>query len=273
MGYPHDTQTPRPRGAGMRTPRPPSPAARIVRCAQAYGEAVREAVDETIWPTRCAVCDEPGEVLCAACAAQLPYLDWWRACPRCGAPTGRVQCTECNEVMMELIGRQRPPFDGCASVALFEADNATARIVRTWKDGGERRLGPVMAGLMVRCVPPAWRALNPVVVPVPASTRALRRRGFDHIDELARELAGELALPCAQLLARPQTHDQRALSKEDRLKNLEGRLRVLPGADAPARALVVDDVLTTGATLYAATDALRAAGAQQVLCLTFARVW
>lgn len=234
-----------------------------------YVAGATEALAETLWPTRCAVCDAPGEVLCNACRAALPYLDWWRACPRCGAPFGRVQCTECNPVMLTRAGREDVPFAGCASAVTFE--EAVGRIVRTYKDQGERRLATPMAELMVRVCPPAWAP--EVVVFVPASSAARRRRGFDHAELLAGEVARLLELPLASPLARPRTRDQRTLSRRARLENTAGRFEALPGASVPARVLLIDDVCTTGATLYDATDALLRAGAHKVWCLTFARVF
>ena len=79
------------------TPRRASLATKVARLTS-------EALLETLWPTRCAVCDTPGEVLCAPCSLNLSHIDWWRACPRCGAPFGRVQCSECNPVMLGATG-------------------------------------------------------------------------------------------------------------------------------------------------------------------------
>lgn len=239
--------------------------------ARAYGEAASIVLAETLWPTRCAVCDLPGDVLCPECRRRLPFLDWWRACPRCGAPFGRVQCSECNAVTMAALGRDEPPFDACASPVVY--DDGAARIVRTWKDAGERRLAATMAGLMASVASPAWLAEELTVVPVPATAAAVRRRGFDHGADLADELAARLGLPTAPLLARPRSIDQRRLTRQDRIRNMERRFRALPGASAPDSVLLVDDVYTTGATLFAAADALRAAGAERVRCITFARVF
>lgn len=244
---------------------------RIWRTAQRYSCGVADAFTETLWPTRCAVCDTPGEVLCPACSLNLQHIDWWRACPRCGAPFGHVQCSECNDVMLDAAGRRTLPFDGCASAVAY--DDAAARIVRTWKDAGERRLANTMAALMAPLVPPSWQAERPAVVPVPATAAARRKRGFDHGEELARALATRLDLAMAPVLARPRSRDQRALARRGRLANMEGRFMALPGASAPASVLIVDDVYTTGATLFAASDAVRTAGATTVRCLTFARVW
>ena len=244
---------------------------RIAQTTRRYGRGAAEAIAETLWPTRCAVCDTPGEVLCPQCSLALQHIDWWRACPRCGAPFGRVQCSECNDVMLTAAGRDEPPFDGCASAVAF--DDAAARIVRTWKDAGERRLADPRAALRAPQVPPAGRAERPGGGPVAAPAAARRRRGFDHGEELAAALACRLGLDTAPLLAPPRAHDQRALARRGRLANMEDRFIPLPGASAPASTIVVDDVYTTGATLFAAADAVRVAGARTVRCLTFARVW
>ena len=115
----------------------------------------KEAFLETLWPTRCAVCDAPGEVLCGPCRQNLPYIDWWRACPRCGAPFGRVQCSECNAVMLQASGREAPPFAGAASAVAYQ--EGARRVVGAYKDQGERRLAETMATLMAPFVAPAWR--------------------------------------------------------------------------------------------------------------------
>lgn len=238
---------------------------------QAYGAAALEAIAETLWPTRCAVCDVPGEVLCEDCRRSLPYVDWWRACPRCGAPLGRVQCSECNRVMLARFERTEPPFASCASAVVL--DGAAGRIVRMYKDHGERRLAGELARAMARIAHPSWIGEAPTLVAVPATGKALRRRGFDHMDEVARELSAILGIAVARPFAPPRSLDQRRLGGRDRIGNMKGRFSVLPGADAPERVLLIDDVYTTGATLFDATDALLAAGTRQVRCLTYARVW
>lgn len=227
-------------------------------CAPIAAEAA-EALAETVWPTRCAICDTPGYVLCDSCRTALAYVDWWRACPRCGAPFGRVQCCECNEVMLAAQGRTQPAFDGMAAAVSFE------------EGAGERRLASEMARLMLFQVPPAWLA-GAVAAPIPASAAARRRRGFDHGRELACAVAGMAGIPLVEALARPRTFDQRALGRRGRIHNLQGRFQALPGATVPARILLIDDVCTTGSTMNAACDALRAAGAVELHCLVFARV-
>ncbi len=229
-----------------------------------------EAIAETLWPTRCAVCDAPGYTLCPKCRLKLAYIDWWRACPMCGAPAGRVQCCECNDLMLEELGLDTLPYDGMASAVAF--DDAAAAIVRTWKDAGERRLVHDMVHAIAPQVPPNWTYCRPTITSVPATFAAKQRRGFDHAEELARALAQTLGLPFANMLARPRTADQRSLGRSGRARNLAGAFHVLPGLICPPHIVLVDDVCTTGATVCAATIALKAAGAQTVHCITFARV-
>lgn len=227
-----------------------------------------EVVAETLWPTRCALCDVPGAVLCERCKSGLPYLDWWRACRRCGAPFGLVQCPSCNEVMLARIGRDSFPFDCCASATMYAAESG--RIVRVFKDRGEQRLAVEMGAMMARAVPPAWPV--DAVTFVPSSLAAFRFRGFDHAELIARQVASRLGVPCHSLLARPDTRDQRKLTGGQRVKNLAGRFHAEANAEPRGSLVLVDDVFTTGATLCSATDALIAAGARAVHGLTFARV-
>ncbi len=171
---------------------------------------------------------------------------------------------------MQTLDRIEPPFDSCASAVIYQ--DSTARIVRTWKDAGERRVVQDMAEFMALVAPPVWLTGSPTVVPIPATTTAIRRRGFDHGNDLAEAVAERLGISNAMLFARPRTNDQRALTRRDRINNLRGRLQVLPNAVVPSSVLLVDDVYTTGSTLFAASDALRNCGVQHIFCLTFARV-
>ena len=270
----HAANTPCPPGApgepGLRGRLPRALPARPGEGAGGgWARVLGRALAEAAWPTRCAVCDAPGAVLCERCARELPHIDWWGACPRCGAPWGRVQCSECNDVVLAASGRDRLPYDQAASAVIL--DGAAHAVACVFKDQGEQRLAVPMARLMAACAPPAWSAPGAVVSFVPASAAALRRSGFDHGALLGQAVADELGVPCAALLARPRAADQRRLGRRERAANMAHSLEALPGAAARGPVILVDDVLTTGATLCAGADALRGAGAPAVYGLTFAR--
>lgn len=223
-----------------------------------------QALCETLWPTRCALCDAPGEPLCARCLRSLRFVDFNQCCPACGSPWGRIQCDVCNPV-----ARARKPFAG-RCVSCLEFEGAGAAIVKTYKDKGDRALCGVMAALMASTVPPSWTAWAQAVTFVPATKDAVRRRGFDHAALLAEALARDLGLPCLPLIEQAQAADQRALGRRERLANMEGRFRA-PRAAGFRAVIVVDDVMTTGATLAGAVRALSAAHCA-ARCITFARV-
>ena len=231
-------------------------------------ELLKCAALETAWPTRCVLCDTPGTLLCDECLRMLPFVDHWRACPACGAPYGLVQCCLCNPVMMPP-DFDEPPFDGCVSAVHLTRE--TGRIATVFKDRNERGLALVMASLIAWAIPPEWQSDIDAVTFVPATAASLKKRGFDHAALLAQQLANRLALPVTPVFERPTSADQRNLTREERFANMQHRISIAHDADIPRRPLLVDDVFTTGATLFAACEALREHGARIIRCATFAR--
>ena len=215
---------------------------------------------EMVYPTRCAGCDLPGSTLCDTCRDGLPLIDPETACPVCGAPFGRLVCTECWD--RELA------FSAGASVGALA--HPLSRVVTLYKDGGERRLASELARLLVAAIEP-WGEWAEVVTYVPATIRAQRRRGFDHAEEISAALAAEIGVAHVALLVRRRALDQRALGRAQRFANAQDTFEVVEAAIG--NVLLVDDVLTTGATLDAAARALLVAGAAEVRVATVARAW
>ena len=236
-----------------------------------------DAAAELAWPTRCVVCDAPGELLCEACRAALPWLSQRWACPNCGAPFGWVSCTECGASRGEL-------WETRAVVCALPLEGAGRALVLSYKDAGERRLAPVIAAAMACALDEAsaWPATDgaarfdaaalDAVCFVPATRAAYARRGFDHMEDVSRSLAGMLGLPLADVLARPQARDQRRLGREERLANATSSTRVV-GDVTGCSLLLVDDVVTTGASLRACARDLLAHGAKSVTACALARTW
>ena len=110
------------------------------------------------------------------------------------------------------------------------------------------------------------------VVPVPIHRRRLARRGFNQAEEMARRIAAELCLPLRTdlLLRRKHTKPQRGLGRKERAENLREAFVCRADSRIPQKILLVDDIYTSGATIREASDALRAAGAEEVrtICAT-----
>ncbi len=217
---------------------------------------------EVLAPTRCAGCDLPGEMLCRACLDVLPRIAEEWACPRCGAPFGHLVCTECWQ--------SEPAFSAAVSLGSFEPP--LARCVKLYKDSGERRLGRVLGELLAEALT-SWGAWADIVVPVPAARSSVRRRGFDHTRLIAEPVASVLNAPLTDALAVRHAQDQRRLGRVDRAQNMAHAFALVPGVALPARVLLIDDVMTTGATVDAAAGALLAGGVHEVRVGTVARAW
>lgn len=224
---------------------------------------------EALWPTRCAVCDAHGQLLCDRCRAQLPYIDANQACPRCGAPFGVLTCTECNDETLSLFQLERFPFDQMASAVMLTDESR--RLATVFKDSGEQRLAGEIAGIMAPYLPPRWHEGAPVITFVPATRRAQLQRGFDHMELVAGALSDIVDIPAMHLLEVGASQDQRELGRRQRASNMAQRFAIRAGATVPETVILIDDVCTTGATLFAAAETLRSAGAKTLYALTFAR--
>ncbi|MDY2777686.1 MAG: phosphoribosyltransferase family protein [Collinsella sp.] len=227
---------------------------------------------EALSPTRCAGCERAGELVCDRCLGELALIDPTLSCARCGAPFGRMLCTECRGAAAQV--------DRCLAAAVFEGP--LPRIVRAYKDAGERRLARPIAEMLhdaashaEAVAPDRFGGLlseSDAIVFVPATGRAYRRRGFDHMELVSRQLALLSGVPCLDALIKHGSGDQRLLGREERLDASRGVYEVATDV-GDMRLLLVDDVITTGATISACAAALGDAGAARVDALTLARVW
>lgn len=210
----------------------------------------------------CFVCRGAAEqgLLCGGCAADLPRLTA-PACPRCALPgsSGGV-CGRCLA--------QPPRYDGTlAAVAYaFPADI----LVQALKFRGELALAPLLGELLLERIAAAPRP--ECLVPVPLAADRLRARGFNQAMEIARRVGRKAGIPLApELCTRVRdTPAQTDLPWAERARNVRGAFAVAGQLDG-ARIAVLDDVMTTGATLDAVADAFKRAGAASVECWVVAR--
>jgi len=204
------------------------------------------------------------EFLHAVATAIAPPL-----CASCGRScrAEAIVCTRCGRRLAgaePLLGKGPPGLDRAWSSAPHEG--VARNLVAALKF---RRLLPV-ADLMADRI--QWLApghvLSGAIVPVPPAPARLRRRGFDPAGELAAALAERLDLPLEACLARRGGRRQVGRRRAERLGQPP---RIHSTGIAPRSVVLVDDVLTTGATMSACAQALRAAGAARVVAVTFAR--
>ena len=241
----------------------------VVRRARELADGAQELV----WPTRCLGCDLPGELLCEDCRATLPWIAQRWACPVCGAPYGWITCTECDRA-----------WETRCCVAALTFRGTAARMATALKDAHELRLAPVIASAIEVALDEAssWDATDGLprfsvgrmdaVSFVPATPEAYKRRGFDHMELVSRELSRATGLPLADVLVRARGRDQRVLGRQERASNLEGSICAVEDVSG-MRILLADDVVTTGATMREAARALLDRGAESVTACALARVW
>lgn len=216
---------------------------------------------EVLFPARCVGCARRGEALCPSCRESLPYLPL-SACQRCASvPAGRGRCRPCRFLPRELASIR----------AVCAYEGAARRAVHALKFRSARYLAPALGALMAQTA--CRRPLSAdVVVPVPLAPGRLRQRGYNQAELLAAAVVPAVGGQLAVVLTRKQRPAQQTLNAAERRSNLKGAVHC-PRADLVAgqRILLVDDVVTTGATLSACAEALSAAGAAHVTALVFAR--
>jgi ComF family protein len=199
------------------------------------------------------------DVLCDACRGDLPRLEGPR-CARCAlsCAAGPV-CGRCLA---------RPPRYDATVAALAYGFPADA-LVHALKFRGELALAPLLAGLLREA---AAQGGVDCVLPVPLSRQRLRERGYNQAAEIARPLAraARAALELSACERARDTPQQAELPWAERARNVRGAFRCEPRFSGKAIA-VVDDVMTTGATLDELAGALKAAGAARVVNWVVAR--
>jgi len=236
------------------------------------------AVVSVFFPAPCRLC---GEVLdtaaripiCSSCLASLRPLSG-ACCNRCGRPFASPVAAESEDsALCHVCRRSLYDFDFARSYGAYSATMAGAIMLLKYQQVTPLA-GWFAAGLRKTFDAHRKMCLADVVVPVPAHVVRLRERGYNHAELIAKPLARSLGLPCRSYLLvrnRPRP-DKLRLTLRERWRSVRGAYTIRQGLRVDnLRVLLVDDVLTTGATLDACSRALRKAGAAKVAALTVAR--
>ena len=234
-----------------------------------------------ISPTDCLLCGQEltesrGASICRACWESFhPWIG--PACERCGLPFASSQAGDSFDLLCGLCRQDEPGFDTARSYGLY-AGNLRKAILHL-KFHGREYLGHRLGALLAR----TWEALpvpdSALVAPVPLHPSRRRERGFNQAELLARGLVRSLRkektglrLVAGSLRRMRATVPQVGLSVSARHENVSGVFSVVRPEEVRNRTVVlVDDVMTTGATLSACAAALKRAGAERVLALSLAR--
>ena len=142
------------------------------------------------------------------------------------------------------------------------------QLIHDFKFERKQAVAPIMARLMAESLP--YLPADTIVTHVPTATSRVRQRGYDHARLLAKFLAKEAGLAYLPLLARVGQARQVGAKRQTRLSQLDGAFRVI-GPVQKAPIVLVDDIVTTGATLATATRCLKSSGAKVVDAVVFAQ--
>ncbi len=210
-------------------------------------------------PHVCVGCDAPGAVVCTGCIHKLPRPA--DRCYRChSASSGGQTCVQCLQYGLLAV-------------------NAATCYVRMAKDivwrlkfQRAKAAAECMAAPMARICREKLRPVT-IIVPVPTASSRVRRRGYDQAVVLARAIALRAGAAYTPLLTRQGRQEQIGAGRAQRRSQLQGAFLVRnPRYVRGTHIILVDDVVTTGATLESAARALRSAGAESVEAVVFAQV-
>ena len=228
---------------------------------------------------QCAVCHSwPAAQVCQPCLAR--FMTDCACCTLCALPAGVSTGVSSGELVCAACMRERPPMD--ATLAGVPYAYPWSALISRYKFGDQHGWAGFFAGLLLKA-PGVAQAMDQLqardwVIPLPLSAERLQTRGFNQAWELAKALARQSQTPAgadaALLLRLKHTRPQSQLKREARLANVKGafqvdplRLQELDGT----RVVLVDDVMTSGASMASAAQTLRDAGATHITAVVLAR--
>ena len=228
------------------------------------------AVTDALLPQNCVLCGLPSgsAPVCSDCAATFPSLSS-PACPRCALPLSASFSPECPDCR-----HHRPGFN--SAIAVWSYGFPIDTLIRDFKYGHHLYLANFFGRHLAVTLEAHWQVhpdnIPDLILPLPLHPNRLKSRGFNQAAEITRQTARQLNLPWAhdRLLRLHDTASQAGLRRDARWANLRGAF-ACPTPVTDLKILLIDDVLTTGASLSACADVLRHAGARQIDVAVLAR--
>lgn len=220
-----------------------------------------------MYPRRCILCDgvldTPDFGVCTLCESKLKYCKE-PACKKCGKPLNNERqeyCTDCR--------KKKHSYDQGKSVWIYKGDMKNS--IYRFKYGNRREYARFYAEESVR-IYGGWiksRGVE-VIIPIPVHPKRKRKRGYNQAELYAKELGKLLELPVdgESLVRVVNTTPQKELDDKERRNNLKKAFKIKKDSVKYKKALVVDDVYTTGSTIDAAAELLRDAGADKIYFLS-----
>ncbi|MFH1375603.1 MAG: ComF family protein [Patescibacteria group bacterium] len=215
-----------------------------------------------VFPVRCIGCSAEGELLCEECLGKV-QLNAEQFCPVCWQPSlGGKVCARCES-----------PLAGLRVAASYERNPELAKAVRTLKYKFSENLAGRLAQILSCSIQQKSYIGERVITPVPLHRKRERWRGFNQAELLATAVAEKLNLPLEHLLVRTKNTPQQAkLSKQERLKNLDDAFTLISKVTVKNKTVIlVDDIASTGSTLFECAKVLEKHGAKEVWGLVLAR--
>ncbi|MDD2758626.1 MAG: ComF family protein [Patescibacteria group bacterium] len=231
---------------------------------------IAKFLKDILFPVFCAECGREGEWWCEECLAEKKF-SIFGFCPVCGKQSRGETCPGCREASS---------LDGVFSFLIYTENDPVGKLIKDFKYSFALDIKTVWGKIIPRAVGETkFCGENPwLLVPVPLHPRRERERGYNQARVIAEIIFSVLQkkYPTGQFIAgsrglsrvRP-TAQQARLSREERMKNVYGAFAW--AGEPPERAILVDDVFTSGATMQECARVLKMAGTKKVLGLTLAR--
>lgn len=230
-----------------------------------FTEKLAAAVLNAVYPSRCPVCQAPSDSashapICRRCFSTITRYQG-PSCPVCALPLASEHAGLCGDCL-----RRKPRFSRVVAYGLYTG--ALRAAINHLKFAPVKRLSRPLGRLLAELRVPA----ADVIAPVPIGVRTLRERGFNQTLLLARALSRRtgIALSAGLLYKKKETLPQVGLSSRQRMANLKGAFGAREGLNGQ-RVILLDDVVTTGATARECSKALAKAGAREVTVVALAR--